>query len=165
MSFVSINYWYNVLWVQPFFAGAQLICKWCCSSIFIVNYYIWNVCYLVHLQKNWWKTVKHLKVTTSVSLAGSVLLNKYFVTIPFFIGRCKYINYDWCSWQLHNSLAYPMLTSQKEIKLFGKSSIEIKVEVFTNLLTPWVGLLGIRFEVGWGGGGKITPFCKSLIML
>ena len=26
-----------------FFAGTQLICKGCCSSIFIVNYDIWNV--------------------------------------------------------------------------------------------------------------------------
>ena len=28
-----------------FFAGTHLICKWCCSSIFIVNYDISNVDY------------------------------------------------------------------------------------------------------------------------
>ena len=70
---------------ELFFAGTHLICKWCCSSIFIVNYDISNVdyysksySYQVYLRKNWWKMRKHSKVTTSVDLAGSVLLYKYF---------------------------------------------------------------------------------------
>ena len=62
------------------FAGTQLIRKWR-SSIFIVNYDIWNVdfyskshFYQVYLRKNWWKIGKHLKGTAIVSLAGPVLL-------------------------------------------------------------------------------------------
>ena len=77
-----------------FFAGTQLISKWCCSSIFIVNYDIWNVdfysksySYQLYLRNNYLKTGKHLKVTTIVSLDGSVLLYKYFVTIRFFVGK------------------------------------------------------------------------------
>ena len=66
---------------KVFFAGTHLTCKWCYSSIFIVNcdfsnvdYYSKSYSYQVHLRQNWWKLGKHSKVTTSVDLAGSVLL-------------------------------------------------------------------------------------------
>ena len=45
---------------------------------------------------------------------------------------------------------------------------EIKVNSSQDsvLTLIWVGFLGVCFEVGWRGGGKITPFLKLIrIML
>ena len=89
-----MSYWYNVLRVQGIFCRYSPNLWCCCSSIFIVNYDISNVdyysksySYQVYLWKNWWNIGKHSKVTTSASLAGSVLLYKYFVMIPFFVWK------------------------------------------------------------------------------
>ena len=107
---------------KVFFAGTHLICKWCCSSIFVVNYDISNVdyysksySYQVYLRKNWQKIGKHSKVTPSVSLAGSVLFYKYFVTIPFFVGK-----YMKCQLLFGHKLWLVQLTA---IKLFGISYV------------------------------------------
>ena len=39
----------------------------------------------------------------------------------------------------------------------------VKIFIFYDLTLIWVGFLGVRFEVGWGGGGqgKITPQSKT----
>ena len=89
-----MSYWYNVLWVQGIFCRYSPDLWCCCSSSFIVNYDISNVdyysksySYQVYLQKNQWNIGKHSKVTTSASLARSVLFYKYFVMIPFFVWK------------------------------------------------------------------------------
>ena len=107
---------------KVFFSGTQLICKWCCSSIFIVNYDIWNVyfysksySYQVYLRKNWWKTGKHLKVTTSASLAGSVLLYKYLWRYLSLLGNILNVNFF--------LVIKLWLVKLKAIELFGISYV------------------------------------------
>ena len=119
---------------QSFFAGSQLICKWCCSNILLLNYDIGKVDfyskshpYQVYLQKNWWKTRNHLKVTTSVSLAGSVLLYKYVVTILFFNGK-----YMKCQLFLVIKLWLVQLTTTQLFGIFYVNFRMLQKHIFKN---------------------------------